>query len=141
MKTQKPDNIVFSDEKGYNASMLPYATSVGAPAIKTDDLIAWKTRGIHQVNKEFENKFDELKLQYIKLMEEYEWNDLVYNAKFSFEPVVGEIYHMYHAENGTHFLSLIGPNEWSKEHLASFKLNSDKKWVKIIIENSKIHNY
>lgn len=133
MKTSKPDNIVYSDEKGYNANMLPYATTVGAPAIKTDDVAAWKTRGIHQVNKEFENKFDELKLQYLKLMEEYEWNDLVYNAKFSFEPVVGEIYHMYQAENGTHFLSLIGPNEWNKEHLASFKLNSDKKWVKILI--------
>lgn len=131
MKTQKPDNIVYSDEKGYNASMLPYGTTVGAPAIKTDDLVAWKTRGIHQLNKEFENKFEELKLQYLKLMEEYQWNDLVYNAKFSFEPVVGEIYHMYQAENGTHFLSLIGPNEWNREHLASFKLNSDKKWIKI----------
>lgn len=141
METQKPDNVVYSDEKGYNASMLLYATSVGAPAIKTDDVVAWKTRGIHQVNKEFENKFDELKLKYLKLMEEYEWNNLVYNAKFSFEPVVGETYHMYQAENGTHFLSLIGPNEWNKEHLASFKLNSDKKWVKIVIENSKIHNY
>lgn len=131
LKTQKPDNIVYSDEKEYNASLLPYATTVGAPAIKTDDLIAWKTRGIHQVNKEFENKFEELKLQYLKLMEEYQWNDLVYNAKFSFEPVVGEIYHMYQAEKETQFLSLIGPNEWNKEHLASFKLNSDKKWIKI----------
>jgi hypothetical protein len=25
-------------------------------------------------------------------MEEYEWNELVYNSKFSFEPVIGEIY-------------------------------------------------
>jgi hypothetical protein len=24
-------------------------------------------------------------------MEEYEWNELVYNLKFSFEPVIGEI--------------------------------------------------
>jgi hypothetical protein len=23
-------------------------------------------------------------------MEEYEWNELVYNSKFSFEPVIGE---------------------------------------------------
>jgi hypothetical protein len=27
-------------------------------------------------------------------MEEYEWNELVYN-EFSFEPVIGEIYHLY----------------------------------------------
>jgi hypothetical protein len=131
MNKQKPDNIVFSQEKGYNANLLPYATTVGAPVIKTDDVVAWKTRGIHQVNKEFEGKFNELKDQYKKLMEEYEWNDLVYNAKFSFEPVVGEIYHLYNSNDGIHFLSLIGPNEWRKEHIASFKLNSDKKWIKL----------
>jgi hypothetical protein len=129
MKKDKPDNVVFSEEKGYNASLLPYSTSVGAPVIKIDDVIAWKSRGIHNVNKEFENKFNELKLQYQKLMEEYEWNDLVYNAKFSFEPVIGEIYHLYNGTEGTHFLSLISPHEWNKEHIATFKLNSDKKWL------------
>jgi len=131
MEKQKPDNIVFSEDNGYNANLLPYGTTVGAPAIKTDDVVAWKTRGIHQVNKEFEGKFNELKEEYKKLMEEYEWNDLVYNSKFSFEPVVGEIYHMYNSNNGINFLSLIGPNEWNKEHIASFKLNSDKKWIKL----------
>ena len=55
MSKQKPDNIVYSDEQGYNASLLPYATNVGAPVIKTDDVVAWKSRGIHSVNKEFEN--------------------------------------------------------------------------------------
>jgi len=131
MKNKKPDNIVFSEHEGYNASLLPYATNVGAPIIKTDDVVAWKTRGIHQVNKEFENKFNELKQHYKKLMEEYEWNDLVYNAKFSFEPVIGEIYHLYTGDDGVHFLSLIGPTEWNKEHIATFKLNSDKKWIKL----------
>lgn len=131
MEKNKPDNIVFSKENGYNANILPYGTSVGAPAIQTDDLVAWKTRGIHQVNKEFEGKFNELKQQYQNLMEEYEWNDIVYNAKFSFEPVIGEIYHLYNGDNSNHFLSLIGPTEWKKEHLASFKLNSDKKWIKL----------
>jgi len=129
MKKDKPDNVVFSEEKGYNASLLPYSTSVSAPVIKTDDVVAWKSRGIHNVNKEFENKFNELKLQYQKLMEEYEWNDLVYNAKFSFEPVIGEIYHLYNGNDGTNFLSLISPQEWNREHIATFKLNSDKKWL------------
>ena len=129
MKNQKPDNIVFSVEKGYHASVLPYATNVGAPVIKTDNVVAWKNRGIHQVNKEFENKFNEIRLQYQKLMTEYEWNDIIYNAKYSFEPVLGEIYHLYTGDDGILFLSLIGPNEWNKEHLASCQLNSDKKWL------------
>lgn len=129
MDNKKPDNIVYSEEQGYNASLLPYATSVGAPVITTDDVVAWKSRGIHSVNKEFENKFQELQSAYQKLMDDYKWNELVDNAKFSFEPVIGETYHMYLGDDGIEFLSLIAPNEWNKEFIASFKLNSDKKWV------------
>jgi hypothetical protein len=138
MIEKKPDNVVFSADKGYNASLLPYATNLGAPVIKTDDVVAWKTRGIHNVNKVFENKFSELKLEYQKLMEEYKWNELVYNAKFSFEPIIGEIYHMYLGDDGVEFLSLIAPNEWNKEYIASFKLNSDKKWIVLETKNSDV---
>ncbi len=129
MEKDKPDAIVFSDEKGYHASVLPYATTVGAPAIRMDDVVSWKSRGISNVNKQFENKFNELKEQYLHLMQEYEWNELVYNSKFSFEPVIGETYHLYLGDDGINFLSLIGPKEWNKEHIGTFKLNSDKKWV------------
>ena len=129
MEKERPDNIVFSDGKGYNASLLPYATNVGAPLIKIDDLVSWKSRGISTVNKEFENKFNELKMQYQNLIEEFEWNELVYSSRFSFEPVIGEIYHLYRGDDGINFLSLISPNEWNKEHIGTFKLNSDKKWV------------
>lgn len=131
MENKKPDNVVFSEEKGYNASLLSYSTSVGAPVIRVDDLISWKSRGITNVNKEFENKFNELKIQYEKLMQEFEWNEIVYNAKFSFEPVIGEIYHLYVGDDGTNYLSIISPQEWNKEHVGSFKLNSDKKWIHI----------
>ena len=129
MKKERPDNVVFTEEKGYHARLLPYATSVGAPVIKVDNLVSWKSSSIHKVNKEFEQKFVELKTQYENLMREYEWNELVYNAKFSFEPVIGEIYHLYLGNDGLPFLSLIAPEEWNKEHLGTFKLNSDKKWI------------
>jgi hypothetical protein len=129
MESKKPDNVVFSEEEGYNASLLSYSTSVGAPVIKMDDVVSWKSRGISNVNKEFENKFNELKIQYEKLMQEFEWNELVYNSKFSFEPVIGEIYHLYANKDGTNSLSLIAPNEWNKEHIGTFKLNSERKWI------------
>jgi Protein of unknown function (DUF2452). len=129
MEKERPDNIVFSEEQGYNASLLPYATNVGAPLIKIDDLVSWKSRGISNVNKEFENKFNELKMQYQNLIEEFEWNELVYSSRFSFEPVIGEVYHLYRGDDGINFLSLISPNEWNKEHIGTFKLNSDKKVV------------
>ena len=127
MDKKRPDNIVYSDQNGYNASLLPYATSVGAPVIRVADVVSWKSRGISNVNKELESKFNELKIQYENLIKEFEWNDLVYGSKFSFEPVIGEIYHLYTGDDGINFLSLIGPQEWNKEHIGTFKLNSDKK--------------
>ena len=139
MKSKIPDNVVFSEENGYNANVLAYPTSVGAPAIKMDNVVDWKNIGIRNVNKEFENKFSELKLEYKKLMEEYKWNELVYNAKFSFEPVIGETYHMYLGDDGREFLSLISPTEWNKQFIGTFKLNSDKKWV--VIDTSSAEFY
>ena len=139
MENKKPDNVVYTVEAGYNANVLPYATGVGAPVIRVDDVVSWKSRGIDNVNKELGNKFNELKLQYEKLMQEYEWNELVYSAKFSFEPVIGEIYHLYRDAAGVNFLSLIGPNEWNKEHIGTFKLNSDKKWILLNAQDSQLY--
>jgi hypothetical protein len=127
--TKKPDNIVYSEEDGYNAKLLPYATTVGAPVIKIDDVVNWKEKGIHNVNKDIASKFDELKQEYQKLVKEFQWNELVYSAKFSFEPVVGEIYYVYIGKDGQEFLSLIGPKEWNQEYVATTKLNSERKWV------------
>jgi len=138
MKSKIPDNVVYSVEEGFNANILPYGTNVGAPVIRVDDVVSWKSRGIENVNKELGIKFNELKIQYQKLMEEYEWNELVYSAKFSFEPVIGEIYHLYRDANAVNFLSLIGPQEWNREHIGTFKLNSDKKWILLKAENAAI---
>ncbi len=136
IKSKRPDNVVYNENEGYNAALLPYSTSVGAPIIKVDDIVSWKSRGVTNVNKIFENKFNELKSQYEDLMKEYEWNELVYNSKFSFEPVIGEIYHLYIGKDGSNFLSLISPQEWNKEHIGTFKLNSDKKWVVLNLKDN-----
>lgn len=121
---KKPDNVV--DTPG----LLPYASNVGAPAIRPDNVDDWKLRGVHKVNKQLETKFLELKEEYLKLVEDYKWNELVYQAKFSYEPVIGEIYHLFVGKDGNPFLSLISPNEWNKEYIGSFKLNSEQKWIK-----------
>jgi hypothetical protein len=53
---------------------------------------------------------------------------LIYNAKYSFEPIVGEIYHLYKESDEQHFLSIISPEQWNKDHIGSFVLNADKVW-------------
>ena len=130
-ENKKPDYVVHSEEGGYNAHLLPYATNVGAPSIKPEEVDLWKQRGVNKVNKQLETKFNELKQDYQKLIDEFRWNELVYTAKFSFEPVIGETYHLYIGNDGGVFLSLISPNEWNKEHIGSFRLDSNQKWIKI----------
>jgi len=121
----------MTDNISDNPGLLPYGSNVGAPAIQVSNIEHWKSPRIIHVNQQFQDKFEELKNEYQKLIDEYKWNDLVYKSKFSFEPVIGKIYHLYYADNGKIFLSLISPNEWKKEHIGSFKYNHDNKWEKI----------
>lgn len=123
--SEKPDNVAD------NPALLPYGSNVGAPSIKPDNLESWKNSKIIKVNKEFANRYESLKKEYDKLVEEFKWNDLIYGSKFNFEPVVGETYHLYYGQNGEIFLSLIEPNQWRREHIGSFTLNYDNKWIKL----------
>jgi hypothetical protein len=122
---KRPDN--FAENK----ALLPYGDGVGAPAIRPDNIDDWKLRGVNKVNKQMETKFNELRDEYLELVEEYQWNELVYQAQFSYEPIIGDVYHLYTGKEGKPFLSLISPEEWNKEWIASFKLNSEQKWIKL----------
>ncbi len=64
-------------------------------------------------------------------IDEYRWNELVYKAKFNFEPVINEVYHLYYNNTGNIFLSLVEPSQWNYEFIGSFKYNHDNKWIKI----------
>ncbi len=132
MKTKKPDNVVFNKEKqSYDAALQPYATNVGAPVITTLDTIAWKNNNIHKVNAHVKTQYDELKAEYDALIEKFEYNNLVYSAKFNFEPIIGKQYHLYTNKEEQPFLSIITPTECNFEHLGSFRLNADKMWEKL----------
>ena len=132
MSKKYPDNVAWDeDEQRWVANILPYASNVGAPVIKPENIDSWRQRGVNKVNHHLETKFLELKEEYLNLVEEFKWNDLIYNAIFNFEPVIGEIYHLYIGDNNKNFLSLIPPNQWDKEHLGSFQLTIEQKWKKI----------
>ncbi len=129
---KKPDNVVFNTEtQQYDAAIKPYATSVGAPVIRTTDTVAWKNRSIRKVNQKVQTKYLELKAEYERMMEEFEYNNLIFNAKFTFEPIIGDVYHLYKRENGETFLSIIAPNECNFNAMGSFYLNADQIWEKV----------
>lgn len=128
---KKPDNVVFNPETNtYDAALKPYATSVGAPVITTTDTVAWKNRSIHKINHKLEARYLELKAAYDAMILEFEYNQLIYEAKFNFEPIVGAVYHLYKRKNGESFLSIIAPEQCDFTPLGSFYLNADQTWEK-----------
>jgi hypothetical protein len=120
---RKPDNVAD------NPGLLPYGSNIGAPSISVDNIDGWKKSNVLKVNKELNIRFEELKTQYQKLIEEYEWNQLVYSAHYNFEPIIGEVYYLYRNQTKI-FLSIIKPEEWNLEYLGSFRLDSNNKWIK-----------
>jgi hypothetical protein len=128
---KKPDNVVYDEQsETYNAALLPYASGVGAPKITTPDITSWKQTNINRVNHEIKSQFDQLKAQYDAMVSQYEDNQLVYGAKFSFEPIVGETYHLYKDRKGDPFLSVISPRECRWNFVGTYRLSSDKLWEK-----------
>ncbi len=123
--SKKPDNVAD------NPGILPYGSNVGAPAIKPTNISSWKQERIVSTNHYFETRYNEIKEEYIKLMEEYEWNKLVYNAKYNFQPLVGHTYYLYQHKKGYLWLSLIEPEQWDQIFIGAFKLTTNDKWEKV----------
>jgi len=131
-KKKKPDYIVFDEEtQSYNGKLLPYSSSVAAPKITPPDVTSWKNTNIVSANNQFKAKYEAIQEEYKRMMNEFEYNNLVYSAKFNFEPIVGKTYHLYRAKDESSFLSLIMPHECNFEHLGSFRLGPDRTWEKL----------
>ena len=129
MKKKYPDNIVYNYELNkFDANLKPYPTTVGSQGF--EPIKVNKNTSV-SANKYFESKLNELKEEYKKLIQEYNWTKLIYEAEYSFQPIVGHIYHLYKKKDKTLWLSLIGPDQWDQPYIGSFKLITDGRWEKM----------
>ena len=121
----KPDQVAD------NPGLLPYGSNVGAPAIKTTDIGAYKQEKLNKSNKYLKAKYDEIKQEYLDLIEAAKWNELVYTSDFKWEPIKGETYYLYQQPDESLFLSIIEPEYWNQIFIGAFRLNSNDIWEKI----------
>ena len=91
---KKPDLVVWDEEKGYYANGLTYGSNLSAPSIQLDDVAGWKQGQAQKANKIFVKKYNELKEEFKELVDEVNWNDLVYSSNYNFLPVIGETYYV-----------------------------------------------
>lgn len=106
---------------------MPYPVSTLSPRIIPNDLTNFKSRGISKVERELEQKLIEMREQYIRTIDQFNWNKLIYEAEINFEPVIGQEYHLYEIR-GKYNLSMIPPEEWMYPSLGTFRLNADQQW-------------
>ena len=124
MKTpKKPDGVAWSDEEQtYISKLLPYATSTSGPVIQVPNVDAFKKRS-GQSLQTISSRTRRPPKQNQIICYPCRRYATRYSAKFKFEPIVGESYHLYVGDDGQNFLSLIAPSDWDKEHLGTFRLN------------------
>lgn len=115
-------------------AFLPYPVSTLSPPIIPVDLSSFKARGISEVERDLQQKLTEIREDYLRAIDHFNWNKLVYEAEIRFEPVVGGIYHLYEMRN-RRALSMISPDQWPHKHLATVRLNLDRQWQ--VVETGK----
>lgn len=106
---------------------LAYPVSRLAAKIVPQDLTNFKSRGVTRVERELQQEMMEIQERYLEVIDAFNWNKLIYEAHFGFEPVVGEIYHLYEVGTKCH-LSMIEPEKWHQRWVGSFRLNADGRW-------------
>ena len=119
-------------------AFLPYPASTLSPPIVPLDLTSFKSRGISEVERDLRQKLTEIREDYLRAIDHFNWNKLVYEAEIRFEPVIGETYHLYDM-GGRRALSMIGPEQWPHRHLASVRLNYDRQWL-VVKTGEGIHS-
>ena len=119
------------DKVTLTPNLMEYPHHVGAPQIVPTDLTPFKRNGTDKVNKIFNRRYQELIKEAETLQKSFIVNQEVYDSSYKFEPIIGEIYHLYEGYNGRNTLSLIGPKEWNQKHIYSAVLNSDMTWTKL----------
>ena len=124
-----PDNIVYdAGNDKFDANTKTYPTTVGSQ--KFEPVCIDKSDSI-KADHYFESKLQEIKKEYETLVDEYKWTRIIYNSTYSFQPILGEPYHLYENKAKTMFLSLIEPSQWNQKFIGTFKLLNSGKWEKI----------
>ena len=127
MMTEEPAVPRDGADPAARGNFLAYPTSRLGAKIVPQDLTSFKTRGITKVERELQQELVELRERYLAVIDSFNWNKLIYESHYRFEPIIGETYYLYDVE-GRHTLSMIAPEQWHQRWVGSFRLNSDARW-------------
>jgi Protein of unknown function (DUF2452). len=139
------DEKVLTDVEIYHKqlSVLPYSSSVSGAVIKPNEagiirhhaLTAMEEQTNMQLTQ-IRQQIELLAIQAKEIQKRKELSMLIYDAKLSFSPVIGQVYYLYENKDGAHILSMVGPKEWGsklpfKSFIAAVCLLADHTWKEV----------
>ena len=132
-------NPIDKDKVAENPGLLPYPHHVGGIVIKPEDTGKIKSRALTAMREQTDIQMNQIQKQVELLMqqandlkERVEISEKIYLADLSFEPIIGQTYHLYLKEDVYKWL-LIGPEDWGKlpktlEYVGTVKMLGDHTW-------------
>lgn len=140
----KEKGVAFKNIEIYHKqlSVLPYASSAGSVAIRPTKEGVIKHKALSAMEDQTNMQLNQIKEQ-IELLarqaqeirKRKELSLMIYEAKITFKPQIGQVYHVYEKADGSHVLSLVAPSEWGggsgpfAGFIATVKLLADHTWV------------
>jgi hypothetical protein len=141
---KKEDGSDFKNIEIYHKqlSVLPYASSAGSVAIRPTKEGMIKHKALSAMEDQTNMQLNQIKEQ-IELLarqaqeinKRKELSMMIYEAKITFKPQIGQIYHVYEKQDGSYVLSLVAPSEWGggsgpfANFIATAKLLADHTWI------------
>ena len=142
----KENGDAFTNVEVYHKqlSVLPYASSAGSVAIRPTKEGVIKHKALSamedQTNMQLNQIREQIELlarQAQEIRKRKELSLMIYEAKITFKPQIGQVYHVYEKSDGSHVLSLVAPSEWGggsgpfAGFIATVKLLADHTWVEV----------
>ncbi len=141
----KEDGHSFCNSEYYHKQMsvLPYSASVSGAIIRPNEegiikhkaLTAMEEQTNMQLNQ-IRKQIELLALQAQEINKRKELSLMIYGAKLSFKPNIGQTYYLYEKKDGNCMLSLVAPKEWGatmpfKKFISGVKLLADHTWMEL----------
>jgi hypothetical protein len=141
----RAQGLVLTNSEIYHKQMsvLPYSSSVSGAVIKPNEAglirhhaLSAMEEQTHMMLTQIRQQIELLAIQAKEIHQRKELSMLIYDAKLSFSPVIGQQYYLYQQADGTYLLTMIGPKEWGtkspyKNFVAAVRLLADHTWKEV----------
>lgn len=124
-------------------SVLPYSASVAGAVIKATEEGVIKHKALTAMEEQTNMQLDQIRkqiellaLQAQEIQKRKDLSLIIYAARLTFKPNIGQTYYLYEKKDDSFLLSLVSPKEWGphgpyKKFVAAVQLLADHTWKEL----------